>query len=117
MRLAILLTIVIGLVALAWSAPRAHDWYSGQYSKHSRKQGGLSCCNQRVDHPNGYSGDCKPVRARMRGSRWFFDYDGREYAVPDDAIMPDGTSGAPLEAHGCVNNGRVLCFWRRATGS
>lgn len=112
----VLLGIGLSVYAL-WIVPAwGHDWYAGQASKRSTELGHYSCCNQRVDHPGGYSGDCKPVSATMRGAKWIFVYDGKEYEVPDNAMMPDETNGQPLEAHGCVNQDRVLCFWRRAAG-
>lgn len=106
-------SIVLGLGMIAWGVARAnaHDWYSGQRSKASSKNG-WTCCNGNDGH-----GDCKTVRATLRADGvWVGVYNGREYTIPDDAMMPDETNGNPLEASMCVHQGRVLCFWKRAAG-
>lgn len=98
--------LLAGLLLLGAEPARSHDWYSGKRSKESLKYG-HDCCS-------GY--DCEKVSAVWRDGQWVGVWRGKEYAVPEDAIMPDDSNGEPLEASMCVHNGKVLCFWRRAAG-
>ena len=86
-------------LACAALAHGPHKWV--QEGNYRSVVDGSPCCNEHDCH------HLDPRGVRLIAGRWFFEYDGQQYAVPAGEVQwgEDGQYSA------CIWGGKVRCFF------
>lgn len=92
-----------------------HPLHEDFYRTWMRNDGLGSCCNARIDHPNGgQTGDCEPTDARLVAGRWYarLPHAGPFIEVPEARIIRQiNPSRDGADGHLCWSPSQgVICF-------
>jgi hypothetical protein len=118
--------LIVGTAIAAMLKPAkaqsGHERWHPYYMHWNQPGTTVSCCQARVVHPWGETGDCEPTRAELRNGDWYAweRHLARWIRIPDDRIVRERNPSGE-EAHLCwlpseKPDGNILCFVPPDTG-